>query len=302
MRAFKGRRHIYALIAAALIGFPGCGLLEQDIVLPIPDPEPTLAVGAVATLGDSVFRVYVDRVRSSLEPVSYRGISGARLSLSRSGQELGVTTTDDQGWGSFSQIRDLSAGDQVTLQVMADGYPSAVSHITIPAAPILQNAVYTPEGGQSEFGDVLDLIAFDITDDPATEDYYVIEVLFEVTYPGETEPFQSYEYIESTDPLLQEGLGSYELLLSDQAFSGRTHTVRVSFWSYGQHELGEDKAFIVRVRKCDRDYYLFSRSVALNANASENPFAEPVVVHSNISGGAGIFTIQSRTEVRIPLD
>lgn len=302
MSAFRGRLHIYVLAVAALIGFPGCGLLEQDIVLPIPDPEPALAVGAVATLGDSVLRVYVDRVRSSLEPVSYQGIRGARLSLSRSGQELATTTTDNQGWSSFSQIRDLVPGDHVTLRVMADGYPEAISNIIIPASAVLQNGVYTPDGGQGEFGDVMDLITFDISDDAATEDYYVIEVLFETTYPGQSEPYQSYEYIESADPLLQEGLGSYELLLSDQAFRGRTHTVRLSFWNYGQLEQGEDQAFIVRVRKCDRDYYLFSRSVALNANASENPFAEPVVVHTNVSGGAGIFTIQSKTELRIPVD
>src|SRR5690606_17271812 len=48
-------------------------------------------------------------------------------------------------------------------------------------------------------------------------------------------------------------------------------------------------AYRLRLGHLSEDYYRYLRSQELQEATEEHPFAEPVIVHSNIEGGVGIF-------------
>ena len=47
-----------------------------------------------------------------------------------------------------------------------------------------------------------------------------------------------------------------------------------------------------------KDLYLYETTRSLNQDAQGNPFAEPVLVHSNMEGGYGVFTLHNSTVYR----
>ncbi|MBD0254725.1 MAG: DUF4249 family protein, partial [Cytophagales bacterium] len=49
----------------------------------------------------------------------------------------------------------------------------------------------------------------------------------------------------------------------------------------------------------DRAYFEYHRT--LRANADSNPFAEPVLLYSNVEGGLGVFAAFNRTTLEVKL-
>lgn len=48
---------------------------------------------------------------------------------------------------------------------------------------------------------------------------------------------------------------------------------------------------------CDKNYYQYQHSIEKQQDSDGNPFAEPVVIYSNIKGGVGIFAAYNQMEV-----
>jgi hypothetical protein len=51
----------------------------------------------------------------------------------------------------------------------------------------------------------------------------------------------------------------------------------------------------------DEPYYRYHQSLTNNYNVDGNPFAEPVLLFSNVNGGLGVFAAYNRTTVAIPM-
>ena len=50
----------------------------------------------------------------------------------------------------------------------------------------------------------------------------------------------------------------------------------------------------MKVRSANKDFVLFQKTLELAYDASDNPFfSEPVILHTNVKNGYGIFTIGS---------
>lgn len=45
----------------------------------------------------------------------------------------------------------------------------------------------------------------------------------------------------------------------------------------------------------DEHYFLYHRSVRNASYSQDNPFAEPVLVYTNVEGGLGVFAAYNRT-------
>ncbi len=103
------------------------------------------------------------------------------------------------------------------------------------------------------------------------------------------------DYYENLDPLgedIENGT-----VLKDDSFDGKKYT-----WRVGQFHSGQTNGKIrVELVSISRDKYLFQRSVRLNQDADDNPFAEPVIIHNNITDGYGIFSAEAASEVVIEL-
>ena len=74
-------------------------------------------------------------------------------------------------------------------------------------------------------------------------------------------------------------------------------------WRFTSYSFGDPGAvnLVVWLRSISKDEYLFLKSVDLYQNNEDNPFAEPVIIHSNIASGDGIFSLKTWSGAEIEL-
>ena len=69
----------------------------------------------------------------------------------------------------------------------------------------------------------------------------------------------------------------------------------MSFSSSGNPDNKEGTWVLIEALNCSRDFYLYNRSLQQSAGTGGNPFADPVLIHTNIQGGFGCFGSFYRT-------
>jgi Domain of unknown function (DUF4249) len=90
-------------------------------------------------------------------------------------------------------------------------------------------------------------------------------------------------YPLSLDKLEQSGF------LGDKSFNGKAYNWR-NYADYAA-DLRKGSRVEYTLVTTTADLFQFTRSKELNDNARDNPFAEPVILYSNIKNGYGIFTL-----------
>ena len=93
-----------------------------------------------------------------------------------------------------------------------------------------------------------------------------------------------------------DGSANGKLLWSDKYSNGNEVTVRFVFYSVYKYDEGRSRDtekvhFVFSLQSVNFDYYTYLKSydVYWESGGGEDPFAEPVVVHSNVENGYGIF-------------
>jgi Domain of unknown function (DUF4249) len=86
-------------------------------------------------------------------------------------------------------------------------------------------------------------------------------------------------------------------LLSDANFNGKQKLLKVFVEATELRELPDGSGNIrrpfVRVLRITEDYFKYLRSYNSYLSASDNPFAEPVNVFTNVKNGLGIFALST---------
>jgi hypothetical protein len=79
-------------------------------------------------------------------------------------------------------------------------------------------------------------------------------------------------------------------MLTDKAFNGKSYKwlLKPQF-SKIQPQVGD--TIEVRLFPITKDRYLYNKSLSLHNNLQDNPFAEPVLLYTNLQKGYGYFTI-----------
>jgi hypothetical protein len=187
-------------------------------------------------------------------------------------------------------------GDTYLLEANIPGFDLVQVEQVMPVKPVIEAATYEREGTIDESGFRVDELIVDITDqEPGVLNYYGLE-LFQITLVIEPTTGDTIQYsrsrigIDSNDPLLSYG-ARYDLIFSDGGFSGGKYQARC----YTYYSLDENADLEVRLYQLSEDAFLYARSLEQYYNAINNPFAEPVTVHSNVPDGYGVFTLANRT-------
>ena len=83
-----------------------------------------------------------------------------------------------------------------------------------------------------------------------------------------------------------------EAIFSDDLFDGRPHTLdlEIEYAVDLRHtDVKIERSFAVLLMTVSEDYFNYWKTSELQNTVGDNPFAEPVRVHSNMTGGFGIF-------------
>lgn len=185
-----------------------------------------------------------------------------------------------------------TVGEEYHLEVNIPGFETVSSTQIVPPQPNITDGTYEIDGAIDFGGFRTDEVVVDIEDVAPDEINYYRLNLFEVTYrtdpAGDTTGFTRIGlYVDTTDPLLRIVSDGKGLLFTDEQFSSGSYQVRCLAYGSGEEEV----AYEASLQQLTLDHYLYIRSRSQYNEAIDNPFAEPVTVHSNIVGGYGNFSV-----------
>jgi Domain of unknown function (DUF4249) len=314
----------YTIFTLSLLSLAACTQTQLEsyftpvVDIPIPAHVQTLVMQAEWTVGNDSLSVMVSKSRGALDsgtylnPNTYDTVGNAKVELLRDGKVVATLPYYQNG---FHYLRgghtlDTTAGLAYTLRVSTPTLPTIESTQLTPKTAKIRRVAFNKDGATK--ADPLDIFE----GKPRTKivDEYIIE--FD-DIPNQENFYAAYALIESatTGAVQRLDLGSLDdiaesNMVKDNTFKNKTFAWRL--WSQafkgggGGRGGGPNSNNIViasgdkitfYLRSLTADQYLFRKSLDLYRQS--NFFSEPVILHTNVKNGYGIFTTQAISSVKI---
>jgi Domain of unknown function (DUF4249) len=212
--------------------------------------------------------------------------------------------------GDGYYVSDLIArpGENYACSIHLDGYAELYARDTVPKITEVTITGQTNQARFDEEGNYMEGISFDFIDDPATEDYYEVLLL----YKENSRSRNQYAFNEACVILLNEGLEPYStetLVFSDQLMEDSLISMSLDFGSTNRSQScwGEDSCFqifnehtlILEFRHVSREYYLYKKHFYLYVKNRYPYFVEGTATafsfYSNIENGTGIMAAYAKS-------
>lgn len=291
----------------ALVSFlPGC---EKPITVDVPRKESKLVVNGIMQKGE-VLSLGIGKSRYILAPSNYMNrmdsfvVKNAVPVIYENGIAVDtlVYVPADYVYRSAAnrQVRD---GYSYSVKVTAPGFGTVESNTSMPSQSSLVQVSRIRDVRVNSYGDHMDEIILKFNDPAGERNFYLVQI-FGSTYGG---PEGHTVYCVGTNDKDIEPIGTNDptgsddcidggsLLMKDDNFNGRTK--QVSFYvnsndlsEYSDPMNGRIYRPYVKLNRITEEYFKYVKSYNLYYNASDNPFAEPVNVFSNVRNGYGLFT------------
>ena len=305
-----------ALLLLLLLTLSHCtdDSFSQLVDVPIPEhtPLPVLSLDLVA--GDTSYLPVVGRSFGILEDPPIETERTTTLRLLRDdvlfADRTGYVGDYEVNAGSRRQesLTDTIGNGVATYraEIEVEGIGTATAEQRMPTVPAVEIVSYERDGAVDIDGTRIDVLNVVIDDPGGTDDFYALRVyttffntrclldsLGEIvrcdSFPGRY-PLT----VDSPDPIVRPV--SYDAVgIADRSFSGTRRELRLEIYNYAEE--GNPLELTVEGLTDDGFRYLTSKFAA--EDSRDNPFAEPVTVHTNITGGLGIFTVSSQLTLPI---
>ena len=243
--------------------------------------------------------VFVGNSLGIVEDKEYSVFPDASVKLFKDGELLYDFTFDENNNIYIGPENPTLTLGTYRLDVSSDGFDPLSTTQVMPTKANITGVTYEFEKVPFDFDeDLYDLMKVKINDPVDEENYYAYEVFFEVKNGFNGEIYTNQAYSMSDDPLVEYGYNVGEIF-PDITFNGNSYDLRLlqqSEWSLNNDD--ELIAAKVIVYTLTKDYYIYETTRSLNSDAQGNPFAEPVLVHSNFENGFGVFTLNNSVEYR----
>lgn len=291
---------LLVLVTFSLVGM-GCEEMFEGQVLEIdlPEHEPILTPYCFVNDVDSTVSVVVQRSQGALEPRDWNNpsylIADATVELYKNGTLWNTIPYKESILSYQIQMNEAFSlegyGDTYELKVSAPTFESVTGTQVMPNPVEITEATYEQGALTDQFGDQLDALNVSFKDPPNEKNYYMLNVVIETDWgTNEEMPMNTL-----SDPSMTEGFRS--LLISDEIFDGETYTARTGLYNYG----GSGYEMRVILRNITKDEYFYQKSLINYDNAQNSLFPEPTLIHTNMSGGLGVFSMMASSEVIIIL-
>lgn len=302
----------FVLFFAGMVA--SCGSLVEIVPeFKLDNNESKLVVHAYLSPHDTLLKVYVTQsipvFKEEGPSGAYTVVTDAVVVLSDAGKE--VVLPYDSAYSAYSvnadEIGGIRAGATYRLRVK-DSKRSAEAETTVPSAPPAI-ASYQVDTSYSSFGDFYGrkdtsiTVQFTWKDSPGIGNYYRVA--------GKSLILTDYQELDTagkrvirrgrvTMPLHWDGTFGGSEFQSDANSDGRvmqSPLARISlrrpvFLTENGAETGsvpEVKNITLNLLHTDEHYYRYHQSARDHDIAGDNPFAEPVLLYSNVRGGLGVF-------------
>jgi hypothetical protein len=316
------------LLTLSLITW-SCGkdFFNSYVEIDITESNPKLVVVAYWLAGSDSLSVFVSKSKNLRDDTEYlfkdtaRDINGmdslfgvydtvanARVEVYKNDQFLTTIPYFKRGHhfakGLFSL--DSTSGVRYKIKVSAPNFQPVEAEQVVQNKPTVVTTFYIKDGAVSQGANnpfiipkTGDDFSFEIADDPKDENYYALkEIPFIKFKKSRYRGIESFFTTYSIDPI------SEYSFLEDRTFRGTSHRWR--FYAYDISERHTNSSFlplsndtiIYTLQTFNKDMYLFNKSESIFYEAKKNPFfSEPVILHTNIKGGYGLFAIHSDRQI-----
>ena len=286
---------IFLLLFPAAVFLTSCDNLVNGVVrdIDLPPHESQLAASLFLDSRDSAISAIVSSSKGIYDTGQSKSVKDAECVLN-----VGSTTYNWSTMDQYERYTELlpdrfgAPTDTLLFTVNHPDFTSVSATQVFPSAP--QVSVELNYGATQPDGEISDELIITLKDIPGVNQHYIvsIDVHFRTALSGQdtSEYYNLYwetEYPNST-PLWGQGSA---LLLSEDGldrnikFSAATGINPIDFAMLHEYR--------VKVSALSEEMYLFYKSYAAYENANGNPFAEPVVLYSNMSNNMGCFGVST---------
>jgi len=266
---------------------------ELTVVVDLPEQEPKLVINSLYSK-DSTWVVNLTLSKGMYDTSwTYQPVSNAQVRLFKDGNWLQDLSYDAVAQAYTSNNNLPEPGAAYRLEVTAPGFSGTISaDDTLPQTVPIHSLEFQRDAWQKNGKFMSDLkIRFQ---DPAGWQYYALELYALDTLGGNVWLSPCFT---SDDPVFNQGsIGGpvagndneycERVYFSDQLIGGKDYTLKISINS---ENLEYSQFIVVVLYSLSRNYYYYNISRDLQFDTKYNPFAEPVMVFSNIQNGLGIF-------------
>ncbi len=174
-----------------------------------------------------------------------------------------------------------------TITVEAPGYETVTASQVVPQNVEINQVENTGNHFKVSFND-----------NPNQKDFYLLEFYRE----EENGDFITI-WVEPFGTILDEsGLCNSCVLFNDNTFNGEQNFEVVV--KHYEEDNGQSSAsnYVAVLYHITEDYFKYDTSIRINNYAEDNPFVEPVIIHSNVSNGFGIFALMSKSSYSFDIE
>mgnify|MGYP000383148094 CR=1 FL=1 len=286
---------IFLLLFPAALLLSSCDNLVNGVVrdIDLPPHESQLAASLFLDSRDSNISAIVSSSKGIYDTGQSKSVFNAECVLN-----VGATTYNWSTMDQYERYTELlpdrfgAPTDSVVFTVNHPDFTSVSATQVFPSAP--QVSLELNYGATQLNDEISDELIITLKDIPGVNQHYIvsIDVHFRTALSGQdtSEYYNLYwetEYPNSTRLWGQESalLLSEDGLDRDIKFSAATGVNPINFAMLHEYR--------VKVSALSEEMYLFYKSYTAYENANGNPFAEPVVLYSNMSNNMGCFGVST---------
>jgi len=281
--------------AALILATASC---EKEIMVKTPPYAPGLVVNGTIGVGDYP-TLYISK---SVGITDYNQnkklwVDNARVLLYREGNIVDSLSFESMS-GAYQGHAILEAGSAYKISVTAPGFSPVSATELAPVLVPLKNLARIKAARLSGDGETQDEIKISFDDPALPGDYYILslnmfdangDTTVELGCVNTTDASVESIYDEQIDNTTC--LDGREIFFRDELFNGTTREMRFFVNSKYLERISSGGVFTISLSHVSESYFKYRKSFLYASENKENPFSEPVRVHSNINGGHGIFAI-----------
>ncbi|MBS2210352.1 DUF4249 domain-containing protein [Carboxylicivirga mesophila] len=292
-------RAIYILLATAFL-MSSC---EKEIAYKGKELENFMVVNSVL-LPDSLLSCRVTRSNTIFDDETIKVIGDATVEVYQDKELVEVLPYSPDGYYRSASLKAVE-GQNYSFNISHESYETISGQTKVPtrADAIIQSAAYNENTYMYD-------VTLAITDLPGDDYYRLLAYVDDVIYDYDGNVIQEgyvKAFINSSDPVLnfnkvsgdESDFSDYPdnnyMVFDDALFDGETYQLRVgiSYYAYGARPMR------IILQHLNEDLFLYYSSVQSHIYYDEDPFAEPVQIHSNVSNGAGIWSSAAETLMEV---
>ncbi len=278
----------YIVFCWILISILSC---ETTVEIDVEPHEPRMVAYAYWVVGDSELPLQLGYSSGYLNTGDPGLLNNASADLAKNGGvAVPLLTTGEVG--EYSAIYNLEdvPGDEFRIEISHPDYPTAYANAVVPTKVGIDDLRFVGESYDVEYEQDVDQYEITFTDPLGEENFYALDFIIDDGF-GNTHR----ERMTIVDPRMVRGPKKEVLIASDLHADGSVATYIIGLPDieqlrmYNEHP---EATATLRLKSISRDRYLYAKSYRDYNQSDDNPFAEPVTVHSNIENGFGIFSIE----------